>query len=103
MADIPVSHPLIADVALLDIDDICAATRLSRSYIHQEVRAHRFPEPIRFGNRFVRWSAPAVRQWILDRSAEAKKRSDEITAALVERSQRANAKRHGAAGVAAAE
>ena len=61
----------LADVAFLDIRDVCAAARMSASWIHDEVRARRFPQPLRFGPRCSRWRSTDVRKWLLARAAAA--------------------------------
>ena len=61
----------LADVAFLDIRDMCAATRMSASWIHEEVRAGRFPQPLRFGPRCTRWRSADVRAWLIARAAKA--------------------------------
>lgn len=65
------SAPNLADVAFLDIRDVCAAARMSASWIHDEVRARRFPQPLRFGPRCSRWRSTDVRNWLLARAAAA--------------------------------
>lgn len=71
----------LADVAFLDIRDLCALARMSASWIHDEVRAHRFPQPLRFGPRCTRWRSSDVRQWLVDRAAAAE--ADTQTGALL--------------------
>ena len=78
----------LADVALLDIRDVCAAVRMSPSWVHEEVRTQRFPQPLRFGPRCTRWRSADVRAWLIARAsapdatadaalkAKAKKASD---------------------------
>lgn len=79
----------LADVALLDIKDVCAAVRMSASWVHDEVREGRFPQPMRFGMRCTRWQASAIRQWLEERAERA--RADGcLSAKLVERATRAS-------------
>lgn len=61
----------LADVSLLDIKDVCAAVRMSVSWVHDEVRSGRFPQPLRFGMRCTRWKAADVRQWLIERASGA--------------------------------
>lgn len=61
----------LADVAFLDINDVCAAARMSASWVHDEVRAGRFPQPMRFGPRCTRWRSVDVRNWLVARAAAA--------------------------------
>jgi predicted DNA-binding transcriptional regulator AlpA len=71
----------LADVAFLDIRDVCAAARMSASWIHEEVRLGRFPQPMRFGPRCSRWRSSEVRDWLIARAAAAE--GDAGTAALL--------------------
>ena len=64
---LPEAH---SDVALGDIKDVCALVRMSSSWIHDEVRAGRFPQPLRFGPRCSRWTIASVRTWLIDRAAQ---------------------------------
>jgi predicted DNA-binding transcriptional regulator AlpA len=95
----------LADVAFLDINDVCAAARMSASWIHDEVRAGRFPQPMRFGPRCSRWRSAEIRAWLLTRSAAALA-DTESTAALTARAKKASeaaqAKRKHAAATASA-
>lgn len=59
-----------ADVALLDVNDVCALARMSSSWWHDEVRAGRAPAPLRFGPRCTRWKAADVRAWLIERAAQ---------------------------------
>jgi len=61
----------LADVAFLDIGDVCAAACMSASWIHEEVRTGRFPQPMRFGPRCSRWRSADVRAWLVTRAAAA--------------------------------
>lgn len=61
----------LADVAFLDIRDVCAVTRMSASWIHDEVRTGRFPKPLRFGPRCTRWRSADVRDWLISRAQAA--------------------------------
>ncbi len=63
--------PNLADVTFLDIRDVCAAARMSASWIHDEVRARRFPQPLRFGPRCSRWRSAEIRDWLIARAAAA--------------------------------
>lgn len=89
----------LADVALLDISDVCAAARMSASWVHEEVRAGRFPQPLRFGPRCTRWRSGDVRAWLVARAAAAEA-DTETTAAMVAQAKKASdaaqAKRRGA-------
>jgi prophage regulatory protein len=59
----------IAEVALLNIVDVCAAVRMSASWVYEAVRLGAFPQPLRFGPRCTRWRAADVRCWLIDRAA----------------------------------
>ena len=87
----------LADVALLDISDVCAAVRMSASWVQNEVLRGRFPQPIRFGQRCTRWPAASVRQYLIDRAAQPQAEVAELVAAKAKkasdaaRTKRANA------------
>ena len=84
----------LADVALLDISDVCAAVRMSASWVHDEVRAGRFPQPIRYGPRCTRWPAASVRQYLIDRAAQPQAEAAAlVTAKAKKASDAARAKR----------
>lgn len=76
--------PEVADVALLGIEAVCAAHGMSASWVHEEVRKGRAPQPLRFGQRCARWQASAVRAWLIERSEQAQ-RNAAATAELVTR------------------
>ncbi|MDE0388009.1 MAG: AlpA family phage regulatory protein [Rhodospirillales bacterium] len=40
---------------------------LSRSWIYSEMRAGRFPEPVRIGKRAVRWRVADLDEWAAGR------------------------------------
>ena len=48
---------------LLRLRDVCQMVGLSRSTIYKRLAEERFPEPIRLGERTVRWSAEAITVW----------------------------------------
>jgi predicted DNA-binding transcriptional regulator AlpA len=77
----------LADVAFLDISDVCAAVRMSASWVHDEVRAGRFPAPMRFGVRCSRWKASSVRRYLIERAEQA---SEEASAAMTARAKKAS-------------
>jgi predicted DNA-binding transcriptional regulator AlpA len=79
----------LADVAFLDIADVCALARMSASWIHEEVRARRFPQPMRFGPRCTRWRSADVRAWLIAR-ADAAKADTETTALVTARAKKAS-------------
>lgn len=84
------SHPLpvgVAEYALLDIRDVCAALRMSASWVHEEVRAGRFPQPLRFGPRCTRWPAAALRQYLIDRTAQPQA---QVAALVIARAKKAS-------------
>lgn len=79
----------LADVAFLAMPDVCAATRMSASWIHDEVRARRFPQPMRFGPRCTRWRSADVRAWLIAR-AETAEADTETGAQLSARAKKAS-------------
>jgi len=79
----------LADVAFLDIADVCALARMSASWVHEEVRTGRFPVPMRFGPRCSRWRSADVRAWLIAR-ADAAQADTETTARLTARAKKAS-------------
>lgn len=80
----------LADVAFLDIKDVCAAVRMSASWVHDEVKAGRFPAPLRFGNRCSRFKVADVRAWLVARASQAEADDRGDGAALVAKAKRAS-------------
>lgn len=62
---------------------------MSASWIHDAVRAHRFPQPLRFGPRCTRWRSSDVRDWLIARS-EAAEADTETGALLTARAKKAS-------------
>lgn len=91
-----------ADVALIDITDVCALVRMSPSWWHDEVRAGRAPQPLRFGPRCTRWKLVAVRAWLIERAAQPQAEAAELVKARATKaSEAARAKRAASAASAA--
>ena len=63
---IPEAH---ADVALADIGDLVALTRMGRSWIHAAVRRGAFPAPAIREARCTRWRLADIRTWLIDRAS----------------------------------
>lgn len=59
------------DLRRLSIADVSGLTGLSASSVYAEVAAGKFPQPLRFSTRCVRWEAGAIRQWLIDTAAAA--------------------------------
>jgi predicted DNA-binding transcriptional regulator AlpA len=57
----------LADVALLDIKDVCAVVRMSASWVHDATRTSRFPSPVIRQSRCARWRSADVRAWLIER------------------------------------
>lgn len=86
----------LADVALLDINDVCTALRMSASWVHDEVRGKRFPQPLRYGPRCTRWTAASIRQYLIERAAQPQAEAAEFVKARAKKaSDAARAKRTG--------
>ena len=45
---------------LLTAAEVCELARFSRQTLWRHVRAGKFPEPVRFGDRIIRWRARDV-------------------------------------------
>lgn len=65
---------------------------MSASWVHEEVRLNRFPQPLRFGPRCTRWRLADVRAWLIERASQPQA---EAAALLKARATKASA----AAGV----
>ena len=63
-----------SDVALGDINDLRALTRMSASWIHDAVRDGRFPAPVIREPRCTRWKIADIRGWIIDRVTQSTSR-----------------------------
>lgn len=79
----------LADVAFLDISDVCAAVRMSASWVHDEVRARRFPQPLRFGPRCTRWTVASIRQYLIERATQSQPEAAELTTARAKKASAA--------------
>ena len=55
------------DDRLLTRAEVESITTLSRSSLYRKMRSGTFPEPIRIGDRAVRWLASEIRDWIESR------------------------------------
>ena len=54
---------------LLRRSEVEARLGVSRSWIYSEMRAGRFPEPVRIGTRAVRWRVADLDEWAAGRPA----------------------------------
>ena len=52
---------------LLRREDVEVRTGLARSSIYRLMRLGRFPEPLRIGDRAVRWPASEIDRWLESR------------------------------------
>ncbi len=55
---------------LLTTREVMALTGRSRTSIYMDIRAGRFPRPIKTGLRSVRWIAEDIESWLEQRKAE---------------------------------
>ena len=102
----PPTRPLpadLADVAFLDINDVCAAVRMSASWVHDAVRERRFPQPMRFGARCSRWRSASIRDWLIERAemAAADTQTAELMTARAKKASAAAQAKRAAVAVAA--
>lgn len=86
-------HPELESVALLDLDDVCAVSRLSKSYVLDEIANARGPKPIRFGTRCTRYLLTDVRDWLAARIAAAGDADAAIKSRMTHAAQESRAKR----------
>lgn len=85
-----------ADVALCDIADLEALTRMSKSWISEAVRTARFPAPVIRQPRCTRWKVADVRDWLIQRTEQAigdTSAASKLVAAASKASAAAKAKR----------
>ena len=54
----------LKDERLLTSDEICGITGFSRQTLWRHCRAGKFPEPIRFGERIIRWRGSDVERFL---------------------------------------
>ena len=66
------AQPTIDAPTLLKLQDVQALLGVSRSSVLRLVDAHRFPAPIKIGERLSRWLASDVEDWIKQRASERK-------------------------------
>lgn len=59
------------DIALADLRDVRAITRMGSSWIHDRVKAGLFPAPVIREPRCTRWRLSDVRAWVNARIEEA--------------------------------
>ena len=52
---------------LLRREEVEARLSVSRNWIYTEMRAGRFPEPVRIGKRAVRWRVADLNAWLSER------------------------------------
>jgi predicted DNA-binding transcriptional regulator AlpA len=60
-----------SDDALLNIKDVSAITRMSRTWIYEAVAAGKLAAPIRLSARASRWRASDVRRFLASLQGEA--------------------------------
>ena len=77
----------LVDVALIDLASVCLAVRMSATWVHDEVRAGRFPQPLRHGPRCTRWTMASIRSWLIERAAQPQA---EATAAVIAKAKKAS-------------
>ena len=96
-----VRPPLIeahADVALADIKDFAALSRMSESWIHDAVKNGLAPVPVIKQPRCTRWRLADIRAWLIKRASAAEQDqtvADRVTAQATMASAAARAKRRG--------
>ena len=49
---------------LLTADEVCEITTLSRQTLWRHTRAGKFPAPVKFGDRLVRWRASDIERFL---------------------------------------
>ena len=61
---------------MLRRSEVEARLGVSRSWIYSEMRAGRFPEPVRIGTRAVRWRVADLDEWAAGRPASHGDKND---------------------------
>lgn len=69
----------MSDVALADINDLRALTRMSASWIHDAVRKGEFPAPAIRESRCTRWKFADVHAYLAERIRKAALDTDAAT------------------------
>lgn len=91
----PAVPPDLADLALLDIKTLEPVVGLKSSAIHDRVRRHEFPEPVRIGQRCTRWTVASIKQWLQEQiTAQQDDIKQRQQARAKKASNAAQAKRH---------
>ena len=54
----------LANQQLLTAQEVCELTTLSRQTLWRHVRAGKFPEPVKFGDRIIRWRASEIERFL---------------------------------------
>ncbi len=49
---------------LLTADEVCEITTLSRQTLWRHTRAGKFPAPVKFGDRIIRWRASDIERFL---------------------------------------
>ena len=58
---------MVAAADYLTLPEVSKLTKLSRSSIYRLANEGKFPMPLKWGSRAVRWSAREVEHWMLNR------------------------------------
>ena len=101
----PTPRPLpanLADVAFLDIRDVCAAVRMSASWVHEAARTGIFPAPVVRQSRCTRWRSGDVRAWLIGRAASPDSQAGAIVDARAKKASAAAKAKRAASFVCAA-
>ena len=94
----PPLHEAHADVAMIAMSDFAALSRMSPSWIYEEIKRGRAPRPMNFGPRCARWRLADVRAWLAERAAQPQAESVAlVTARAKKASAAAQVKRAAAA------
>ncbi len=54
-------------VCFLRLDEVLKLCAVSKAFVYREMRAGRFPRPVRIGRRAVRWRLHEVVKWMESR------------------------------------
>jgi len=73
----------MARQALIRREDVEALTGFKKAFIYREMKAGTFPQPIRIGEKAVRWVETEVREWIAACIAEGREPTEAKAASPV--------------------
>ena len=68
----------MAHQTLIRRQDVERLTGFGKAYLYKQMKAGRFPRPVRIGSKSVRWIEAEVRGWIVERISEDRERHADL-------------------------